>query len=149
MREPAIKRFAGEDIALALALAFDPLIEASRRGASDPSTRLLKITVTLTIMIAAAISIASLWAHPLILAFALTALAGLKHKIFPIKHELFWFVFVGILGAFAESLLILAGAWSYASVQVINIPVWLPAIWGLTGTSLIILYSGVSGTASA
>lgn len=145
MKQPTVRRFAGEGVALARGFAFSPLIDESRRASQDASMRILKVFAPLTIMLAAAVSIASLWNYPGALAVALALLAALKHKIFPIKYELGWFIFVGFLGAFAESIIIQAGAWSYASVQIANIPIWLPAIWGLTGTSLVVFYSGLSG----
>jgi hypothetical protein len=145
VRESSIKWLAGESFVHVRALAFDPIFDERRRDSADASMRILKIVVSLTTMLAAALAIASLWTHPILLAFALTALAVLKHRIFPIKYELAWFLFVGMLGGFAESIIIMAGAWTYPNFQIANIPLWLPAIWGLTGTSLVVCYSGITG----
>lgn len=92
MRQLTSRLFAREGIEFVLALALDPFLDERWRNSADASTRALKIVVSLTTMFAAAVAIASLWTHAFVLALVLTSLGFLKHKMFPIKYELAWFV---------------------------------------------------------
>lgn len=113
---------------------------------SDIGVRGLKIFTTLVIMFLAMCAIIALWQVPLLLTFVLCLLAWLKRILFPIKLELLWFLVVGSMGAYAESLIIHASrAWAYTNPQYLAIPLWLPAIWGLLTTSLLTAYSAVTG----
>src|SRR5581483_539407 len=111
---------------------------------SDVGIGVLKPLITFFFLGLAAISIMTLWQMPLLLACVLCFLAWLKRLLFPIKWELLWFLVVGYMGATAETLIIQAGAWTYTNPQWNGIPIWLPAIWGLTATSLMTAYSAVA-----
>lgn len=113
---------------------------------SDVGIRVLKTMTALVIMLLAACAIIALWQMPFLLACALCLLALIKRLVFPIKWELLWFLIVGGMGAYAESLIIqTGGAWTYANPQFFGIPIWLPAIWGLTATALMTAYAAVTG----
>lgn len=56
-----------------------------------------------------------------------------------------YFIVCGLLGSIGESIIIVSGAWSYTDPQLINIPIWLPFLWGIAGTTGIFLYSGIKG----
>ncbi len=116
-----------------------------RAGESNVGMRVLKVLTSLLVMILAACAIVALWRAPLVLTGALCVLAFLKRLLFPIRFEVLWFVVVGYMGAYAESLIAqTGGAWSYAQPQFGGIPIWLPAIWGLTATALLTAYSAIS-----
>lgn len=103
-----------------------------------------KIFFSLTIAVVVMIAVSFLWEQVFILSFVLLTLAYLKHKCFPIKKELICFIVCGMLGSLGESIIILSSAWSYTKSQFINIPLWLPLLWGIAGTTGIVLYSGLS-----
>lgn len=104
-----------------------------------------KLAIPIVMCGLAALAISALWQFPYVLGVLLVAIAFVKHKLFPIKLEVLWFVGVAALGAYAEALIIdMSGAWTYANWQFAQIPVWLPAIWGLVGISLMTAYAAVT-----
>ena len=103
-----------------------------------------KITFSLIIWSVAIATVFALWKSIFLLSSALVVLALLKHKVYPLKRELVWFIIIGILGSSAESIVIFSGAWSYAQAQLINVPIWLPLLWGLAGTIGVTLYQGIN-----
>jgi hypothetical protein len=128
-----------------LTLTLDLECRFSRPGQSDLGLRFLKLLTALVVMLLAAVAILALWRAPVVLGLTLCLLALAKRILFPIKWELLWFLAVGYMGAYAESVIVqLGGAWSYAYPQFSGIPLWLPAIWGLTATSLMTAYAAVA-----
>ena len=82
-----------------------------------------------------------LWQFTWPLTLLLTTLAYIKHRLYPIAAELAWFMLICVGGSIVEIILVNgAGAWSYTSSQLLNIPVWMPVFWGLVGTTIIVLY---------
>ncbi len=74
---------------------------------------------------------------------ALILLAIIKHKIYPIKKELLWYLLVGFGGAFAEIILVNSGStWQYLTEHFFGIPIWIPFFWGVLGTTIIVLHEG-------
>lgn len=49
------------------------------------------------------------------------------------RESVLMFLVVGILGFFAESLVVTNGAWVYQSQHLLGLPVWLPLLWGSVG----------------
>src|SRR5262245_36135114 len=85
-----------------------------------------------------------LWKQPVLLSILLLLSAYIKYRLYPIKHELLWFSIICIGGAFIEGLLVnISGAWTYASPQLFNIPIWMPIFWGTVGTIIIVLHEGL------
>ena len=84
------------------------------------------------------------WKQSLLLSILLISLAFSRHKIYPLKKELLWFILIGAIGSIGESIVILRGAWSYGQAHLINIPYWLPLLWGLAGTTALTLYQGIT-----
>lgn len=128
---------------------YQQMIELERAlEAVDTQTlaaRLFKLGTPISLCGAAAVAIITLWQSPYLLAVVLAAIAFVKHKLYPLRFELLWYCGVAVLGAYAEALIIAeGGAWSYAKWQYANIPVWLPAIWGLVGISLMTAYSALT-----
>lgn len=75
----------------------------------------------------------------------LVVTAYAKYRLYPIKSELLWFALICIGGAVVETLLVnIGGAWSYTSSQLFNIPIWMPLFWGLVGTTVIVMYDGLT-----
>jgi hypothetical protein len=104
-----------------------------------------KLIVSLLILLLICGSIFFLWRYAVVLSAVLLLAAYLKHRLYPIKFELLWFGSICIGGAITEGLLVnFAGAWSYDSSQLFDIPVWMPLFWGVVGTTLIVLYDGLT-----
>jgi len=79
----------------------------------------------------------------ILLSIILILIAYVKHRIYPIKKELLWFLLLCIGGAAVEVLLVNSdSAWSYSTAQFFGIPVWIPLFWGVIGTTIIVLYDG-------
>lgn len=106
-----------------------------------------KVIFSLATWSAAIATVFLLWENTFFLSIALIILAFLKHKLSPLKREFIWFILIGFLGSSAESIVIFNGAWSYAQPQLINVPVWLPLLWGLAGTIGVTLYQGINESA--
>jgi len=90
----------------------------------------------------AVISVCLFWRQPVLTSLVLIFLALIKHQKYPLKHEFALFVLAAIWGGVFESMAIFAGAWSYTKTDLINIPLWLPFLWGVTGISGITFYEG-------
>jgi len=86
-----------------------------------------------------------LWKQTWLLSVLLVVVAYLKHRLYRIKAELLWFSLICIGGAIVEILLVnIGGAWSYSSSQLFNIPIWMPLFWGVVGTTIIVMYDGLT-----
>jgi len=104
-----------------------------------------KILSGLFFLASSIITIFFFWNEITIPLSILAILIILKHKFLPIKRETTWFLFTSFFGALGEILIIFGGAWYYyPKAQFLNIPIWLPLLWGLTATTLITLYEGIS-----
>ena len=65
--------------------------------------------------------------------------------MYPIKKELLWFVLISVGGAVVEVMLVNFGqAWSYTTSQFFGIPIWMPLFWGVVGTTIIVMYDGLT-----
>jgi hypothetical protein len=106
--------------------------------------KLQKIALSLCFVVAAGTTISLFWQQAALLSILLTGLVFLKHKILPIEKEFLWFIVAGILGAVSESAVIfVSGVWNYTNPHLINIPLWLPFLWGLAGTVGVTLYKNL------
>jgi len=104
---------------------------------------LKKIIFSLIISVMIIASVCLFWKNTLIVSFSLLLIAILKHKFFPIKKELLWFIIAAIVGSMAENIMIFSSAWYYTKPQIGNIPYWLPFLWGSSGTMLVTFYEGI------
>lgn len=103
-----------------------------------------KVFYSLGIVLLGVILVSVFWKQPSLLSLILIVMALIKHFILPIRYELVFFVVIGLLGAVSEGIIIHFGAWSYSMPQLIDIPFWLPLLWGLSGITAISLYLGIS-----
>ncbi len=86
-----------------------------------------------------------LWNQVALFVTLLVLLAFLKHKIYPIKKELLWYVLISIGGAIVEIILVNFGhGWRYSNPNFFGIPIWIPLFWGLLGTTVIVIYDGLN-----
>ncbi len=86
-----------------------------------------------------------LWRQTWVLSILLIVVAYVKHRLYPITSELLWFALICVGGAIVEALLVnVGGAWSYASSQLFNIPIWMPLFWGVVGTTIVVMYNGLA-----
>ncbi len=104
-----------------------------------------KILISMIVLIVSALCIMLFWHIPLLLVALILILAYVKHRLLPIKKELILFLVIGLLGATFENIIIYSGAWYYPQVFFIHIPLWLPFVWGISGTSAVTLYEGIIG----
>lgn len=88
------------------------------------------------------ISVCLFWRNQVLTSLLLIMLAFIKHKKFPLKREWLLFGLSATWGTLAESVAIFAGVWSYTQPHLINIPFWLPFLWGLVGITGITFYEG-------
>ena len=102
-----------------------------------------KLAFPLIFILITLITVSLFWKNSLLLSFLLILLAYLKHKLYPISKEFLCFVIAGLIGSLGESLVIFRGSWSYTSPNFFNIPLWLPLLWGLAGTTGIVLYEAL------
>ena len=102
-----------------------------------------KLIVSIGFLVFSALSLLFLWKYAFLLSVVLLLTAYIKHRIYPIKKELLWFILLSVGGGLVEILLVQgANAWTYATPHVMGIPVWMPFFWGLVGTTIIVVYEG-------
>lgn len=94
-------------------------------------------------LVLAAVLVILFWRNLLLLSLLIILLAIAKHHFLPIKRELLWFIVIGFLGSSFENFIIYSGAWNYPIQTIMNIPFWLPFLWGISGTTVISLYSAL------
>jgi hypothetical protein len=99
------------------------------------STAILFLLILLTYFLAA---------YPVLLSILILLIAYIKHKLYPIKKELLWFMLVVVGGGITEVLLVNTGSvWTYSISQFMNIPIWIPLFWGAIATTIIVAYDGL------
>ncbi len=81
-----------------------------------------------------------LWKCPLLLAGILLLLSVYFVLMRKNVEDFYLFFVAGILGAFAEIVAVLFGAWTYAVPSPIGVPYWLPLLWGLAALFLRHMY---------
>lgn len=103
-----------------------------------------KVVISVSILILSLLGELFFWNQVTLLSILLILLAYAKHKIYPIKKELLWYVFICNGGAIVEIILVNSGhGWSYSNTNMFGIPIWIPFFWGLIGTTTIVLYDGL------
>lgn len=83
------------------------------------------------------------WSKPYLAFALLSVLVVLRLMIFKKKNNWLVFLLTGILGAISEIIAVNFGAWVYAKPGLINIPIWLPLVWGMAGLCFRDIYSFV------
>lgn len=85
-----------------------------------------------------------LWRYVGLFSLLLIVLTYIKHRIYPIKKELLWYLLICIGGAIAEIILINFGhGWRYSNPDIFGIPLWIPLFWGLVGTTMLVIYDAL------
>lgn len=100
--------------------------------------------VSILVIFLAILAVYFFWKLPLVLILVIILISLLKKRFAPIKKEALMFIIIAVIGAGAESVIMLGGSWSYATKSIINFPIWLPFLWGLAGITGITLYQGIS-----
>jgi hypothetical protein len=104
-----------------------------------------KFLVSTSILLFSIMALFFLWEQPVLLSALLLVTAYVKHRLSPITSELLWFSLICIGGTIVEILLVnMGGAWSYSSSQLFNIPIWMPLFWGVVGTTIVVMYDGLT-----
>ena len=100
-----------------------------------------KLTVSSGIVLLCLLGELLLWKNVLVFSTCLILLAYLKHRLYPIKKELLWYVLICFGGATVEIILVNVGrGWSYFHPDFLGVPFWIPLFWGLIGTTIIVIY---------
>lgn len=103
-----------------------------------------KFIVSIGILSLALLGELFLWNQVVLFSLLLVLLAYIKHKIYPIKKELLWYLLICGSGAIVEIILINFGhGWSYMNPDFLGIPIWIPLFWGVIGTTIVVLYDGM------
>jgi len=71
-----------------------------------------------------------LWEKALLLTIILLIISIIGLYKWKNKETIVLFVICGIFGAVAEAATIYFGAWAYTLPGLVNIPYWLPILWG-------------------
>lgn len=104
-----------------------------------------KFTLSAGILLLAVTAIFIFWEEPLLLSGLLLLIAYGKSRMLPIKSEWAWFGLIFASGAVVEILLVnFAEAWSYTSSQLFGVPIWMPIFWGVVGTTVVVMYEGLT-----
>lgn len=104
-----------------------------------------KIIVSVGILLLSLLGELLLWNYVILFSILLIILAFIKHKLYPIKKELLWYVLLSVDGAIVEIILVNFGhGWSYSNPDFLGIPIWIPLFWGIIGTTTIVLYDGLN-----
>lgn len=100
--------------------------------------------MSLGILLLSFLCLLFLWNQTILLAVLLIAIAYAKHRIMPIQKELMWYCLILFGGGLTEIVLVNVGqAWSYTNAQIFGIPLAMPLLWGLLGTTLVSMYEGL------
>lgn len=104
-----------------------------------------KLIVSMIMLLFSLISELLLWNQAILLSILFILLAFIKHRIYPIKKELAWYLMICVGGALIEIVLVNFGhGWSYSNPSFLGIPVWIPFFWGFVGTTIIVIYDGLT-----
>jgi hypothetical protein len=104
-----------------------------------------KLGVSVAVLLFSLLCASTLANNVVLLSFFLLGLAYVKHKLYPIKRELLWFLMISLGGSMAEIVFVnMSNAWSYSNPQLYGIPLWIPWFWGVVGTTLIVAYDGLT-----
>lgn len=105
----------------------------------------LKVIISMSILTISLLGELFFWNQVEAFSILLILLAYIKHKIYPIKKELLWYLFICVNGAIVEILLVNFGhGWTYSNPNMFGIPIWIPLFWGLIGTTIVVLYDGLT-----
>jgi hypothetical protein len=103
-----------------------------------------KLVVSIGLLLLSLLGELILWNYVVVFSILLILLAYAKHKLYPIKKELQWYVLICVGGAIVEIILVNFGhGWSYSNPDFFGIPMWIPLFWGFVGTTIIVLYDGL------
>lgn len=103
-----------------------------------------KIIFSLILILIGILSVFFFWKDSILLGAILIALAIVKLRIYPEKKELICYIVSAIVGSTGESFAIFNNAWHYTQPEILNIPAWLPFLWGLLGIAGITFYKGLT-----
>jgi hypothetical protein len=103
-----------------------------------------KLSISIGIILLSVLCIFFFGKQDILLSILLILIAYAKHRIYPIKKELLWFIFISLGSAIIEIFLVNIGnAWTYTIKNLFGIPLSMPLFWGLLGTTIIVLYEGL------
>ena len=87
------------------------------------------------------LSVMVLWQKSLLLFTVLLVISVLILASKRSGREIKIYLLISFLGAFAEILSIYAGAWTYTNPDFLQIPLWLPPLWGIAAIYIVRKYS--------
>ena len=93
----------------------------------------MRFLIINAIAFASLIVVAALWTYPFVVLIALAVLSAAALLVERSRSAGVLYVLCGVLGSSAEAFAVAFGAWSYATPQVLGVPLWLIPLWGLAG----------------
>lgn len=85
-----------------------------------------------------------LYEKEFLLLVALVSLSILMFGLKRSKSEIILFVICGLSGALAEVVVVSFGGWEYARADYLNVPIWLPILWGISAIYIKRLYYDIN-----
>ncbi len=100
-----------------------------------------KILVASAAITASVLTVFFLWRQPLVASVILLVITALKFSFARVSKEIFWWVLIVVVSGLVEALFVnFAHAWTYAMATPLGVPVHMPILWGVIGTSILSLY---------
>jgi hypothetical protein len=129
-RRPKTRLFGGDTVNTNTDGYFTTLLSRIYSGRSLPRAIAYLAIYALTIGLASL-----LWPRPVTLTLTYGLLSALLLWRWHAFSDLLYFALPAILGPMGEFVAVGFGAWEY-SLPLLNIPVWLPLAWGISGLCL-------------
>jgi hypothetical protein len=86
------------------------------------------------------ITVSLFWANNLLATIILILINIITLLILNKKSYFYLFLVIFFAGAIAETIAIYFGSWHYANPNLINIPIWLPFLWGQASLHIANMY---------
>lgn len=91
----------------------------------------MKNFITFLLPVSSLLLVCLLWENNLLLFILLVIIGILMLLINKSKTKLIVFLFCGLSGTIAEAIAIHYGAWQYNNTLFLDVPFWLPVLWGI------------------
>jgi len=93
----------------------------------------IKIVMSSLLIALSLILVVAFWRNNILLAVLLLIVGLVTLYIWKEKRKIYLYIVTGILGGGAEAIAISFGVWSYTNPTFLNLPLWLPFLWGEVG----------------
>ena len=93
----------------------------------------IKIVMSSLLIALSLILVVTFWKNNILLAVLLLMVGLVTLYIWREKRKIYLYIVTGILGGGAEAIAISFGVWNYTNPTFLDIPLWLPFLWGEVG----------------